>query len=163
MRRRVGGTKREVRQLIMVARVLAAFAISQHAGCQRAASFPEWPVGQRAMGALWDSAPIAAVGGVEGVRLVGVQPSPEIGWPIQYPIEQLYWCKGTFRLVQVIKGELARDRIHEFLWASVRRDCPLQEGVRQARANIWLLRTEGGYLRPLSDVGEHWAIRSGSS
>lgn len=114
--------------------------------------FPERREGRVLPPAVWTASPIAAVGDVVNVARYGVQ---RIDQPPPMRSYELDWCEGDFRPVAVIKGELPSPP-QKYLWAS--NGCELwpdNPGLVYSRfkTRVWLLREEGGFLRPTYDSG----------
>jgi hypothetical protein len=74
-------------------------------------------------------------------------------------VHRLYWCEGDFKLTAVVKGELHLPT-RKYLWGSVFPGCKLWPddpdlGYSRFQTRAWLLREEGGFLRPTFDAGAH--------
>jgi len=72
-------------------------------------------------------------------------------------VHRLYWCEGDFKLTAVVKGELHLPT-RKYLWGSVFPGCKLWPddpdlGYSRFQTRAWLLREEGGFLRPTFDAG----------
>jgi hypothetical protein len=107
----------------------------------------------------WDQAEAVVVGGVENIKQMGVQRSVHLSWPIpegEYPI---YWCEADFRVYATIKGR-APAAEKKFVWGSGVSGCKLpSHGQRQdvgPITQVWFVREEGNYLRPVADYSAQY-------
>jgi hypothetical protein len=125
-------------------------------------AFPEWRGRTTLLPGAWAASPIAAVGDVTNITSYGEQAVS--GFPMQTweNVRRLYWCQGDFKSVAIIKGELTSPT-GRYLWASSRPGCKLWDEnpaliFSRFKTRVWLLREEGGFLRPTFDGGAPWFV-----
>ena len=119
--------------------------------------FPELRVTTVLLPSVWTASPIVAVGEVVNVAAYGEQHVSHLPRPMSPMVHRLYWCEGDFKLTAVVKGELHLPT-RKYLWGSVFPGCKLWPddpdlGYSRFQTRAWLLREEGGFLRPTFDAG----------
>lgn len=142
------------RSILLFTAAIFVFSRGKEISAQN--QFPEWRGKQLLLPALWDASPIVAVGTLNNVNQLGVQPVERLPRPVIQNVRRLFWCQGEFHPLSLIKGELpASDS--RYVWASVNEGCMLVFGDLEFDAQrvtrIWFLRREGGILRPTFDAG----------
>lgn len=120
-------------------------------------TFPEWRGSKMLIPGVWKASPVAVVGEVTNVRPYGEQDVKTLPWPMSPEVHRLYWCEGNFRTIAVVKGELS-PTAKKYLWASSQPGCELWDDdpsliFVRFKTRVWLLREEGGVLRPPFDGG----------
>ena len=119
-------------------------------------TFPDWTAEHLGLSGVWERTKFVAVGELHHVRPVGVQRPHNLPQMASPTIRQIYWCEGDFEFRELVRGEeLARSRI--YLWGAIEPGCKLdKEGAvieGESLTQVWFMREEGAYLRPVVDGG----------
>jgi len=109
----------------------------------------------------WENASVVAVGEITGIREIGIQLVSRLPSPVQPSVHELYWCEAEFASSGLIKGTISSpDR--KLIWASIHPGCPTTYGSSWTGKGpffeVWFLREEGDYLRPVVDGGVEFEI-----
>lgn len=118
-------------------------------------AFPAIRVSELPLEAVWRASPIVAIGNITNITTYGHQTVSRLPYPTSPDVHDLYWCRGDFEPVAVIKGEL-RESKQEYLWASTIPGCQLFNDnpkliYKRLQTKFWFLRIQGGVLRPTFD------------
>jgi hypothetical protein len=118
--------------------------------------FPDWTAEPLGLSGVWERASFVVVGQLRQIRPVGsVRPGklPRIASPT---IRRIYWCEGEFSSQQVIRGKLTLG-VKRFLWGAIKPGCQLDQeasvSANESLTQVWFVREEGSYLRPVVDAG----------
>lgn len=119
-------------------------------------TFPDWTAEHLGLSGVWERASFVAVGALRDVRPVGVQRPRNLPRIASPTIRQIYWCEGDFASQEIVRGKkLPRSRT--YLWGAIDPGCKLdQEGAvveGESLTQVWFIREEGLYLRPVVDAG----------
>jgi len=121
--------------------------------------FPHVRVSTTRLEGVWLKSPIVAVGDVSNITSYGHQIVDSLPAPTMPDLHDLYWCRGYFNAVAVVKGEL-KERRRPYLWASTIPGCTLVDNdpklvYHRLKTKFWFLREEGEFLRPTFDYGTY--------
>jgi len=118
--------------------------------------FPNWTVEPLGLSGVWERASFIVIGSLRDVHPIGsVRPAtfPAMSSP---NIRLIYWCEGNFEWKQVIRGQKLF-QVTKYRWGAIRPGCGLEMEARlrpdEPLTEVWFLREEGGYLRPVIDAG----------
>lgn len=127
-------------------------------GCNPRLSLPRWRVNVIGFGGDWELAPAIVVGALGPGKAVGTQKIDKAPWPVYSDVHLIYWCIADFQTYAVVRGSTPAPG-KKFLWASPMEGCSMEghtDGRRWGNepiVEVWFLREEGDFLRPIVDVG----------
>lgn len=106
--------------------------------------------------------PNIVIGDLQNVRPFGVQKVHSLPWPAE-SVRRIYWCEGAFVTHSVIRGEHPSPG-KKFLWGSGFPGCVLRSyekaSVRdRPTTQLWFIRQEKEYVRPVSDMVLRYVFR----
>ncbi len=106
----------------------------------------------------WANATIVAVGEVVHARSYGTQNYSRLPFPAHPWEHELHWCVGDFHAKAVVKGTLEAAP-QKYLFVSWP-DCGIVNSAApdwggEAKTQVFFLRVEGEFLRPVFDYGTH--------
>jgi hypothetical protein len=123
------------------------------AACQRGPSVPrvKQPGPPGSVAAFWPPATIVAIGTVRSPHRVGTPQLATYG----NTSARVYPCEAQFHAAVLIKSEAGIDN-RRLLWFSGFPTCSFglkPEWEIRSAEQVWFLRTEGTWLRPVTDIG----------
>jgi hypothetical protein len=142
--------------------LLAAAVFMARCAGQEAERFPEWQPAPLGWAELWERSPNIVIGDLQNVRPFGVQKVHSLPWPAE-SVRRIYWCEGAFVTHSVIRGEHPSPG-KKFLWGSGFPGCVLRSyekaSVRdRPTTQLWFIRQEKEYVRPVSDMVLRYVFR----
>lgn len=117
---------------------------------------PDWAAAPLGLSGVWERATFVAVGDLQNIRPLGVTRPRKLPRLASSDIPQIHWCTGDFVPQQILRGTL-RAKAKVYLWGAIEPGCKLDRDARlmpdEMLSQVWFIREEEGYLRPVVDAG----------